>query len=147
MALIGHSASGYISRIYLSSRAYGGKAYKGAELVHSLVTLGSPHQVGLGLPFCHLAWLNREPLPPGVRGLAVGGRGLKGDASGALTKGSYSFCQPDGSGGELLDGDGITTIDSALDIPGAETLVLDDVTHLPCAHAAALKRGRNKGLS
>ena len=43
VALIGHSAGGWISRAYLSSRKYGGKRYKGHKLVHSLITLGTPH--------------------------------------------------------------------------------------------------------
>ena len=43
VALIGHSAGGWISRAYLSSREYGGKRYKGHKLVHSLITLGTPH--------------------------------------------------------------------------------------------------------
>jgi len=43
VALIGHSAGGWISRAYLSSRKYGGKRYEGHKLVHSLITLGTPH--------------------------------------------------------------------------------------------------------
>ena len=113
-------------------RAYAGKVYNGAERVHSLVTLGSPHAPGTGVPFVHVKWINKQGgVPDGVRSLAVGGQGLKGDASGSLTTGAYSFCTPDGTGGEFLDGDGITTIDSAIALPGAETLVLDDTTHLP----------------
>ncbi|CAB9516407.1 Triacylglycerol Lipase (Partial), partial [Seminavis robusta] len=36
IALIGHSAGGWISRAYLSSRSYGGKAYQGSKYIHSL---------------------------------------------------------------------------------------------------------------
>ena len=49
-------AGGYVARIFCSSRAYGGKAYGGLPLVHSLVTLGTPHAEGLGVPFVHVRW-------------------------------------------------------------------------------------------
>lgn len=131
IALIGHSAGGYIARIYLSNRAYGGKAYCGSRLVHSLVTLGTPHSVGLGVAFANVAWARREPTPPGVACLAVGSRGTPGDSSGSLTRGAYSFCTAAGQGGELLDGDGITTAESSIDLDGAEVLMLDGVLHYP----------------
>lgn len=46
IALIGHSAGGWIGRIYLSNCNYGGKVYDGSKYVHSLVTLGTPHGNG-----------------------------------------------------------------------------------------------------
>ena len=98
-----------MARVFLSERSYGGKAYCGSELVHSLVTLGTPHAVGQGVPFVHVAWANREPPLPGVAKLAVGATGTPGDRSGDLTLGAYSFCTPEGRGGEALDGDGVTT--------------------------------------
>lgn len=68
-----------------------------------------------------------------VRALAVGGTGYKGDSSGSLTQGAYSFCCPDGSDGTSYDGDGVTPIESALAmkdyVPHADTLVIDDVGH------------------
>ena len=90
VALIGHSAGGTVARIYLSERAYGGdggRAYSGARLVHSLVTLGTPHFAAKQVPFVHVAWADREPPPRAVRLLAVGARGWRGDSSGALTRG------------------------------------------------------------
>ena len=77
VALIGCSAGGYMARIYLSSRSYSGRAYKGSELVHSLVTLGTPNLSweGAPLPFINVGWANQEPLPEGVRVLAVGATG------------------------------------------------------------------------
>ena len=129
VALIGHSAGGYAARIFLSDRAYGGRAYGGRKLVHSLVTLGTPHVAGAGVPFYSVAWANREE--PGVRTLAVGATGTPGATSGDLTKGAYSFCEPSGTGGEALDGDGVTTTASATTLAGAETLILDGTTHYP----------------
>lgn len=40
---VAHSAGGWISRLYLSTAAYDGRAYNGARFVSTLVTLGSPH--------------------------------------------------------------------------------------------------------
>jgi len=135
VALIGHSAGGFSSRIFLSDRTYGGsggRAYGGSALVHSLVTLGTPHVEGAGVPFVTVGWANRETaLPSGVRCLAVAATGTPGDSSGELTRGAYSFCTPSGEGGELLDGDGVTTTESALAFRGAETMTLDGVTHYP----------------
>ena len=128
VALIGCSAGGYMARIYLSRRSYGGKAYGGKALVHSLVTLGTPHLAGNGLPFENVRWINREPLPEGVRVLAVGATGTSSDEALA---GAYAFCDPSGRGGEGLDGDGVTTSVSAVALPGAETRLLAGVTHYP----------------
>ena len=130
VALIGHSAGGWISRVYLSDRSYGGKAYGGSSLVHSLVTLGSPLADSAGAAFRGVAWTNLEDPPADVRCLAVGATGTPGDSSGKLTLNAYSFCI-DGGDGSKLDGDGVTPTFSSLALPGAETLVLDGVTHFP----------------
>ncbi|KAL7473578.1 hypothetical protein ACHAXS_014047 [Conticribra weissflogii] len=134
VALIGHSAGGWICRAYLSRRNYGGKAYKGHELVHSLITLGSPHGNAPGPAFKGVEWVNREDLTSyGVRVLAVGGTGYKGDSSGTLTKNSYAFCCPIGTDGSQYDGDGVTPIESALAMkeimPDSDAMLLDDVGH------------------
>jgi len=137
VALIGHSAGGWISRAYLSERKYGGKYYGGKNFVHSLVTLGSPHGNAPGPAFKGVEWVNSEVMDAssGVRALAVSGRGYRGDSSGMLTKSSYAFCCPKGSDGSQYDGDGVTPIASALAmkeyVPHADTLVLDDVGHYP----------------
>ena len=84
VALIGHSAGGWISRVYLSkrrasmalvppssalpprwrrcsARRYGGRAYDGSQLVHSLVTLGAPLADSSGRP----------PAPAAARGVGA----------------------------------------------------------------------------
>jgi hypothetical protein len=132
VALIGHSAGGWIARAYLSDRSYGGKVYKGHDMVHSLITLGSPHGDAPGPAFKGVEWVNRENIPSNVRALAVAGSGFRGDSSGQLTQNAYSFCCNLGSDGKGYDGDGITPIHSALAMEGAETLVLSGrVTHFP----------------
>ena len=127
VALIGHSAGGWISRAYLSDRNYGGKQYNGQQYVHSLVTLGTPNANAPGPAFSGIEWCNREPA--NVRTLAVGSTGFMGGEWGALTQGSYSFCCPDGSDGTSYSGDGVTPIFSSLAIEGAETLQLEGCTH------------------
>jgi pimeloyl-ACP methyl ester carboxylesterase len=133
IALIGHSAGGWISRIYLSERNYGGRAYAGSALVHSLVTLGTPHATAPGPAFAGIRWCNDEPsgIPDTnqVRRLAVGGTGFAGGEWGALTQSSYAFCCTDGTDGTTYNGDGVTPIQSALAWPGAEHLVVPETTH------------------
>lgn len=135
VALIGHSAGGWICRAYLSDRDYGGRVYGGTKFVHSLITLGSPHGNAPGAAFKGVEWVNSEIMDEGsgVRALAVGGTGYKGDSSGDLTKGAYSFCCPNGSDGSQYDGDGVTPLESALAmkeyVPHADTMVLEDVGH------------------
>jgi hypothetical protein len=147
VALVGHSAGGWIARLFLSSRSYGGKSYCGAALVHSLVTLGTPHGEGSGPAFRGVAWARREPVP--VRALAVGADGTPGGSSGAFTKNAYAFCTQDGDGAKL-DGDGVTPISSALDLDGAERLVIPGACHFDFARlglivpelAAACREGK-----
>ena len=119
--LVGHSAAGWISRIYLSSRPYGGKAYGGASKVDRLVTLGSPHTATEGVAFANVAWANAEGDEPPVRSLAVAGAGFAGAEASSFTRDSYAFCGVDAAD---VDGDGVTPLRSALAFPGSETLVL-----------------------
>jgi len=128
IALIGHSAGGWIARAYLSDRNYGGRSYNGKQYVHSLVTLGSPQLEAPGPAFEGIRWVNREPAL--VRSLAVGGTGFDGNSWGAFTQGSYTFCSPDGSDGSGFTGDGVTPIQSSLAYPGAELMELPGIHHI-----------------
>lgn len=133
IALIGHSAGGWISRVYLSSTEYGGKAYGGSDYIHSLVTLGTPHATAPGPAFDGIRWINDESRESDrlskVRSLSVAGTGFKGDEWGELTLGAYGFCSADGGDGSKYDGDGVTPVFSALAMPGSEALTLDNVHH------------------
>ena len=104
--------------------------YNGQEFVHSLVTLGTPHMNAPEAAFENVKWINRERLP--VRGLAVGSIGFPGDCNGWFTKGSYEFCVGNSDGSDC-DGDGVTTIESAMAMNGdkVEKLVLNKVMHYP----------------
>jgi len=70
-----------------------------------------------------------------LRALALGSKGTPNEEAFA---GAYAFCDPTGGGGKGLDGDGVTTTDSATALDGAETRLLDGVTHYPWTAASPL---------
>eukprot|EP00439_Symbiodinium_sp_Y106_P017855 s6030_g2.t1 len=75
LALVAHSAAGWISRLYLSNVPYGGGAFDGAEKVHSVVCLGSPHFIANNTVYKALTYLEsraERSLPENVRFLCVG---------------------------------------------------------------------------
>ena len=78
------------------------------------------------MPFENVRWANEEPLPRGVRTLAVGATGTSADEALA---GAYAFCDPTGRGGADLDGDGVTTSESAVALAGASTLLLEGAAY------------------
>ena len=127
IGLVGHSAGGWISRVYLSERPYGGKAYCGTRFVHSLVTLGTPHRDAPGPAFGGIRWVDQEGAL--VPSLAVGAKGFDVDGWGSFTKGAYQFCGFD----EATSGDGVTPLESALAFRGAEQLELHRVHHISWA--------------
>lgn len=150
LAIVGHSAGGWISRIYLADKAYGGRPYCGGKKVHSLVTLGSPHAAAPGVAFKNVEWLSKEgshAAPSNyVRCLAVGSTGLKAKDATDFTRGAYRFC---GQEDPSTDGDGVTPLESALAFDHAERLALDGATHAPnypsVGPTAELARRRNEG--
>jgi hypothetical protein len=139
IALIGHSAGGWIGRVYCSRRPFGGRpqAYNGHERIHSLITLGTPHYPAPGPAFAGIAWCDlvdeekKEQDSSDLRRLAVAGTGFAATEWGTLTRNSYAFC-----GHAEADGDGITPVDSALAWKGAERLTIPNVTHFPWSETA-----------
>lgn len=125
VGLIGHSAGGWISRVYLSDRKYGGKAYSGTRFVHSLVTLGTPHLDAPGPAFSGIRWVDKEEAL--VRSLAVGGSGFGLNEWGSFTLGAYRFC---GFEDAATTGDGVTPLESSFAYVGAEKLEIPDVHHI-----------------
>ena len=89
--------------------------------MHSLVTLGTPHSNAPGPAFKGIKWINREPLPSCVKGLAIGSIGSPGHSSGDLTRNAYAFCVGDENlDGSTLDGDGLTTTESSTSLNGKQ---------------------------
>lgn len=146
VALVGHSAGGWIARIFLSRSAYGGHAYNGADRVHSLVTLGSPHAPASGVAYSSIRWLARqnESTVPIDEAAAVGGdsavhrrvRCLTVGSGGTLanfsdfTRNAYRFCGADPRD-DSTDGDGVTTLASAQALEGGTSLTLRGAAHAP----------------
>jgi len=171
VALVGHSAGGWVGRIYLSDACYDGRVYSGSRFVSTLVTLGSPNvlpekfrgrDVGKvpyalkNLKFVDESCSNggkeggrkggREGGKEGgreggkeVRLVCVGSRAVKGGRLlGGLMKdwaaSSYKLCGYEDEEGRKggVWGDGITPVESALGLPGAEKVELEgEVLHGP----------------
>jgi len=134
VTLVGHSAGGLLSRIYLSDKPVKGNVYNGAERIDHLITLGSPHlnrgglQRGGGLS----RWV--EGLVPGayyapqVRYTSVAGKAWRGSLlttrQARLLYSIYEEVCGDGTAW----GDGLVPVESAL-LPGSEQVVLDGISH------------------
>lgn len=132
--LVGHSAGGVIARLYLHEGPVWGCVYGGADHVHTLITLGSPH---CGDREDELGWMladNANRLVPGtpykgrVRYRAVMGEYLRGNEQGNRKERraflTYRFFTGQGD----TWGDGIVPIQSAR-LDGAESLLLEGVAH------------------
>lgn len=126
--LVGHSAGGIASRVYIGGDPpYGGRRYSGHRRVSHLVTLGSPHEVADG----RLAPVNRvnELFPgalhaeSGLKYLSVAGDAEDGSDYRKARKRYERFVE-DGR----VAGDGAVPVRSAL-LSGAEHLTLDGVYH------------------
>lgn len=136
--LVGHSAGGWICRIYLGEVPYDihpsdagqVRLWKAHPLVKTLVTLGTPH-------FSQERWTKRnldfvKTHYPGafhktVRYVCVAGKSAHGTQNGNwFTASSYQIT----CGQKNCWGDGVTPIEAA-HLEGAENLTLDHVWHSP----------------
>ena len=127
--LVGHSAGGLACRVYVGGDPpYGGRRYSGHRRVSHLITLGAPHVVAHRKSLAPIAQVNELfpgalHEPAGLKYLSVAGGAADGKASSRVRK-RYERLVEDGR----LVGDGVVPVESAL-LPGAETLVLDDLYH------------------
>eukprot|EP00210_Caulerpa_lentillifera_P002741 g2620.t1 len=136
IAIVGSSASGWITRILLGSGPeYHNRVYNGAQFVHTLITLGSPHICDDGLTKKNLDFVNSNypnAHEASVKYICVAGKAVKGKSYlGGLIKDfayqSYELCCSSGD----VWGDGVTPVDSALGLQGATHVILEDVYHSP----------------
>ena len=135
--LIGHSAGGWISRIYLGELPYSGRGnnepsvWKGHNLVKTLVTLGTPHISQERWTRWTLDFVNQNY--PGafyqdVNYICVAGKTVFGNRRLGSWLAYNSYLLTCGQGNTW--GDGITPIEAA-HLEGAQNIVIDGVRHSP----------------
>lgn len=135
--LIGHSAGGWISRIYLGEKPYLGRGkatpdgpWQAHSFVNTLVTLGTPHTSQERWTRWNLDFVNNNY--PGafyhdVRYICVAGKTIFGKRRGSwLAYSSYQLTCGQGN----CWGDGIIPI-TAAHLEGAENIVVEGVNHSP----------------
>jgi pimeloyl-ACP methyl ester carboxylesterase len=135
--LIGHSAGGWIARIYLGEKPYDGhgtlpgRAWSAHRYISRLITLGTPHVsqerwTRKNLDFVNLTYPNA--FHPNVGHVCVAGRAIWGERRWGswLAYSSYELTCGRGD----CWGDGITPI-AAAHLVGAENLTLEGVRHSP----------------
>lgn len=137
--LVGHSAGGWISRIYLGEVAYdvhpsdAGKVilWKAHPSIATLVTLGTPHVSRERWTKRNLDFVkNNYPgaFHPTVRYVCVAGKSIFGQRKLGQWFAYSSYELTIGQGATW--GDGITPIEAA-HLEGAENITLDGVLHSP----------------
>ncbi len=138
--LIGHSAGGWISRIYLGEKPYFGRGdvepvgpWQGHSSVATLVTLGTPNVSQERWTRWNLDFVNNNypgAFYPDVRYVCVAGRTIFGERRQGkwLAYSSYKLTCGQGN----CWGDGITPI-TAAHLEGAENLIVEGVKHSPRA--------------
>lgn len=130
--LVGHSAGGWIARLFLGDEPYGGRTWGRRSAVAKLVTLGTPHVSQERWTRANINFVN-EHYPDAfyrdklgytcVAGKAVFGQPRLGTR---IAYNSYSITCGTGK----TWGDGITPIEAA-HLEGATNLILEDVQHSP----------------
>ena len=138
--LVGHSAGGWISRIYLGEKPYDihpsdrGKSclWSAHDQVNALITLGTPHMTQERWTLKNLDFVNQTY--PGafyanqVNYVCIAGKSVYGKPNwqGWFTYNSYKLTCGEGD----CWGDGITPIEAA-HLEGAKNLIFDQVAHSP----------------
>lgn len=131
--LIGHSAGGWISRIYLGNQSYCGQCWDGQPRVKTLITLGTPHTSQERWTRRNLDFVNRAypgAFHSAVNYVCIAGKAIYGKPSLRLREWfTYQSYQITGGIGACW-GDGITPLEAA-HLEGATNLVFDEVQHSP----------------
>jgi len=132
VTLVGHSAGGVVSRLYLSPEPFRGESFGGLDRVSRLVSLGSPH-AGIAASPMRRFVSERYPgafFAPRVAYLSVAGRAVHGDRAGSAAEriAARAYARLVGDAGAW--GDGLVPVSCAL-LEGAGHAVLDGVAHAP----------------
>lgn len=142
--IVGHSAGGWISRIYLGSEPYFGQVWHAQPWVNTLISLGTPHTSQETWTLRNLNFVNGHY--PGafyadVNYICAAGKALFGQRSWQLgqwfTYNSYKVTCGEGE----CWGDGVTPTTSA-HLSGAVNLTFENVWHSPHPTQAARQNTR-----
>lgn len=131
--IIGHSAGGWIARVYLGDQPYCGQAWDGKRHVKTLVSLGTPHTSQERWTRKNLDFVNTTY--PGafydqVQYICVAGKAIYGQNAWPLSRWfTYQSYQLTCGEGQAW-GDGVTPVISA-HLEGAENITLEGVLHAP----------------
>jgi len=138
--LIGHSAGGWIARVYLGDQSYCGQAWEGKRYVKTLVSLGTPHTSQERWTKKNLDFVNNTypgAYYPEIRYVCVAGKAIYGKNTWPLeswlTYKSYELTCGTGQAW----GDGVTPVISA-HLAEAENLTLEGVLHAPRSRSREL---------
>jgi hypothetical protein len=132
VTLVGHSAAGVVSRLYLSPEPFEGEAYAGHRVVHHLITLGTPHYT-LPMPEARIRrWVDeRYPgayFAPDVRYTSICGKFRQGREHGNFWE-RLAFRSYGALTGQPDDwGDGIVPLSSAM-LEGTHHYILEGAAH------------------
>jgi pimeloyl-ACP methyl ester carboxylesterase len=131
--LIGHSAGGWIARIYLGAEMYCDRIWSGQPLVNTLITLGTPHSSQERWTRNNIQFVN-DTYPgafyPAVNYICVAGKAIYGRPSWRIGEWfTYQSYQLTCGQGDCW-GDGVIPIESA-HLQGATNLILENVRHSP----------------
>ena len=138
--LIGHSAGGWIARIYLGSTPYCNRVWAGSERVSTLIALGTPHRSQERWTRRNLDFVNTTypgAFHPTIKYVCIAGKSTFGEkapwwqpqhwnTSKWLAYSSYELTGGNGS----CWGDGITPIEAA-HLDGALNLTIEGAYHSP----------------
>jgi len=129
--LIGHSAGGWVARIYLGEVAYYDKVWHGQTSIAKLVTLGTPQRSLEPWTRRNLDFVNDNypgAFHPDVEYVCVAGKSVYGEKKLGQWLAYSSYELTCGTGNTW--GDGITPIEAA-HLDGAKNLVIEKANHSP----------------
>jgi len=129
--LIGHSAGGWVARIYLGEVAYYDKVWHGQTSIAKLVTLGTPQRSLEPWTRRNLDFVNDNypgAFHPDIEYVCVAGKSVYGEKKLGQWLAYSSYELTCGTGNTW--GDGITPIEAA-HLDGAKNLVIEKANHSP----------------
>ncbi len=132
--LIGHSAGGWISRIYLGGEFYCDRSWHGLPWVRTLITLGTPHTSQERWTRTNLEFVNQTypgAFHDAVHYVCIAGKSIFGQKKSWRFRDWFTYQSYELTCGEGASwGDGVTPIQAA-HLEGSTNLILEGVQHSP----------------